>query len=298
MAKTSAPEPTRLRDLASGRTDLMKMDPSLIKIEKGHNPRDYRLPENRAHLNSLKLSIASQKPGGAEGEIVGVMQPLICRFDGGQCVLVDGESRLTAVLELIKEGVAIVTVPVIQVTANTPADRVAIAIGANTGKPLSEWELGGGFKRLESFGWTPEMIASRFGVTAQKVVKCIELADMPQDVKQLLSERAITPALAITTIRRARAKKGSSVDDAAKELKSEVDKRKAAGKKGPAKAAKKATGKRSESAAEELLRLIFQSFEADYYAEKNQEGGFGSEYFTVKLGHAKKMEKLVYPDGK
>jgi ParB-like chromosome segregation protein Spo0J len=282
-----AVEPTkdinRFRDFFTTRKDLGgHMDPRLIRIEKGHNPRDYRLPENRAHLDSLKVSI---------GE-VGVRQPLLCRLDGGQCVLVDGESRLTAVLELIKEGKEILTVPVMQVTAGNEADRIAIAVGANTGKPLSEWELGGAFARLRGFGWDDEKIARQFGITTQKVAKCVELADMPQDVKQLLSERAITPALAISTVRR----KGTKA--ASEELKEEVAKRKAKGQKGPAKVAKKGADKKAETAEHQLLRLIFESFEGEYFQEKDQEGGFVSEFFSIKLGHAKKLEKLIYPDGK
>lgn len=283
LAIEPAKEITRFRDFFSTRKDLGGfMDPRLIRIEKGHNPRDYRLPENRAHLDSLKVSISQ----------VGVERALACRLDGGQCILVDGESRLTAVLELIKEGHEILTVPVQQVTVNNEVDRIAYAVSANTGKSLSEWELGGAFKRMVGFGWGDEQIATRFGMTPQKVAKCIELSDMPQDVKQLLSERAITPALAISTVRR----RGTKA--AAEELKDEVEKRKAAGKKGPAKAPKKATGAKAESAAEELLRLIFKGLEKDYFQEKNQEGGFASEFFYVSLNHAKKMEKLVYPEGK
>jgi ParB/RepB/Spo0J family partition protein len=275
-------EPTkdisRFRDFFTTRKDLGgHMDPRLIRIEKGHNPRDYRLPENRAHLDSLKISIGA----------VGVRQPLLCRLDGGQCVLVDGESRLTAVLELIKEGAEILTVPVMQVNANNEADRIAIAVGANTGKPLSGWELGGAFARLQAFGWDDEKIAAQFGITTQKVAQCVELADMPQDVKQLLSERAITPALAITTVRR----KGSKA--ASEELKDKADKHKAAGKKGPAKSEK------AESEENKLLRLIFENIEADgYWKEKEQEGGFASEFFYITLGHAKRLEKLLYPKGK
>jgi hypothetical protein len=51
----------RFRDFFITRKDLGGfMDPRLIRIEKGHNPRDYRLPENRAHLDSLKVSIATE----------------------------------------------------------------------------------------------------------------------------------------------------------------------------------------------------------------------------------------------
>jgi hypothetical protein len=270
----------RFHDFFTTRKELGGfMDPRLIRIEKGHNPRDYRLPENRAHLDSLKVSIAKH----------GVRQALLCRMDGGQCVLVDGESRLTATLELINEGHVIKTIPVQQVTANNEADRIMIAVGANTGKPLSAWELGGAFKRLTGFGWSPEDIASSFGITVQKVNTCLELTDMPEDVKHMLSERAVTPALAITTIRAKGTKAGTE------ELKAKSAKAKAAGKKGPVKKDIQKKGAKAESEAEKLCHNIFSNIEADYFKEKNQEGGFESEFFTLTLGHAKRLEKLLCP---
>jgi ParB-like chromosome segregation protein Spo0J len=200
--------------------------------------------------------------------------------------LVDGESRLTAVLELIKEGLDIKTVPVIQVTANNEADRIAIAVGANTGKPLSEWELGGAFKRLVGFGWSNEDIAAQFGMNAQKVAKCIELADMPQDVKQLLSERAITPALAITTVRR----KGTA--KATEELKEKAADAKAKGKK-TAKA-EKAPSKKEVAAGEweKVGRAIYQSIEESMLGMEKA-GADQFDWVEVRTTLLKKLGKLV-----
>lgn len=267
-------QPTRLRDLAIGRTDLMKMDPATIRIEKGHNPRDYRLPENRAHLDSLKISIAKH----------GVRQPLLVRFDGGQALLVDGESRLTSVLELIAEGTPIKSIPVMQVEAKNEADRAIIALGANTGKPLSEWEMGGKFRQLIGWGWSNEDIASSLGMTSQKVARCIELADMPEETKQLLSERAITPALAITTIRKKGTKAGTE------ELKAKAAESKAKGVKGPVKAAK-APSKKEVAAAEweAIGRRIYKSVEA---VMVGMETGEKFEWVEVPTPLMKKLGKL------
>lgn len=272
--------PTRLRDLAAGRTDLMKMDPSIIRIEKGHNPRDYRLPENRAHLDSLKTSIRA----------IGVLNPLMVRFDAGQAVLVDGECRLTAVLELINEGTPIKTVPVAQVVANNEAERIMLAVTANTGKSLSEWELGNAFKRLRAFGWSDEDIATKSGVTPAKVARCVELADAPQDVKQLLSERAVSPALALQVIRKKGTKAGTE------ELKAKAAEHKASGKKGPAKAAKQASKKAAPAKGaidwEKLCRAVYNGMDQEGF-EAVQKDPNKYEWLEVRVSPLRKIAAAI-----
>jgi ParB/RepB/Spo0J family partition protein len=189
-----ANEITRLRDLKIGARDMFTVDPEVIVTEDKFNPRNYRLPENRAHLDELKESIKAN----------GVLVPLLVRFDTGTktAILVDGECRLRAVRELIKEGAEIKGVPVIQVPGNNEADRLLTAITANTGKPLSKWELGGAFRRFVSYGWPHEDIAAKTGYKVRFITEAIELDDAPDDVKYLLSEQAVTPSLALSEIRK------------------------------------------------------------------------------------------------
>jgi ParB family chromosome partitioning protein len=154
------------------------MDPRIIQIEKAFNPRDYRLKENREHLDELKASIKMR----------GVLQPLLVRFDPQQqcAILNDGECRLRAVLELIEEGVEIATIPILQVQGGNETERLVIALTANTGKPLSKWESGTAFKRLANFGWSSERIAAEIGYSERYVKEAIELTDAPEEVKHLL----------------------------------------------------------------------------------------------------------------
>jgi ParB/RepB/Spo0J family partition protein len=170
------------------------IDPRNIAIEKNYNPRNYHLPENIAHLNEIKASIKEQ----------GVLVPLLVRWDPAakQAVLVDGECRLRAVLDMIEEGVEIVAIPTVQVQGNNEADRLVTSLTANTGKPLSKWEIGSAFQRLIGFGWTAEKIAARMGYSERYVKESLELSDAPEEVKQLLSQQAVTPSLALQHIRR------------------------------------------------------------------------------------------------
>ena len=222
-----ATNPERLRDLKTGARDMFSIPPSMICVEEGHNPRNYSLPENRAHLDELKRSIAQ----------VGVLSPLWVRFDvpsTGEkktAVLVDGECRLRAVLELIAEGTEIRSVPVIQVEGKSETERLLLAITANTGKPLSKWELGGAFQRLYGKGLSHEEIATKTGYLEAFIVQCIELADAPDEVKQLLSSQAITPALALSELR-------TNGAAAVQTLQTIANEHKASGKKGAAKRAK------------------------------------------------------------
>lgn len=200
---------TRLRDLKSGVRDLIMMDPSIIVIESGHNPRDYSLPENRDHLEDLKESIREH----------GVKSPLWVRFDAGtkSAILVDGECRLRALIELIEEGVQILTVPVIQVESGDRASRLVLALTANTGKPLSKLEHGAAFKKLQSYGWDDEKIAGNACQKPRYIREAIELAESPQAVKEMVSNGSVTPAAALKSVR-------SKGDAAAADLSAKVEK--------------------------------------------------------------------------
>jgi ParB/RepB/Spo0J family partition protein len=223
----------RLRDLGKSGRQLAEIHPSLIRIEKGFNPRQYTLLENREHLDALKLSIRE----------MGVRVPLLVRWDVGseQAILIDGECRLRACLELIKEGVEIKTVPVLQEQAANEADRLLLAITTNTGKPLSIAESGAAFRRLVAYGWEHEAIATKTGHTARYVREALELSDAPEEVKQMVSSGSVTPALARKTLK----EKG---DSAAAVLREKVTAAKAKGKK-------VAGRERDQSKTEKLLAI-------------------------------------------
>lgn len=180
------------------RRDYQMIDPRMIDVEPGFNPRNYDLPENRAHLDELKISI---------GEI-GLIQPLIVRLnkETGRAILLDGECRLRAILELIAEGHPVLSdadVPCFPAPAgsNDEATRLLTAITANTGKPLSKWELGAAFQKLYNLGLSPEKIMARTGYSKAFITQSMELADAPDEVKKLLSSQAVTPSLALAELR-------------------------------------------------------------------------------------------------
>jgi hypothetical protein len=108
------------------------------------------------------------------------------------------------------------------------------AITANTGKPLSKWELGAAFQKLSNFGLSPEKITARTGYGERFIREALELADAPDEIKQLLSSQAVTPSLALSQLR-SNATKAVQIQT----LQKAAVEAKASGKKGPAKRAKK-----------------------------------------------------------
>jgi ParB/RepB/Spo0J family partition protein len=208
----------RLRDLKQSARDQLMIDPRIIVVEDGFNCRDYTLQENREHLDELKKSIRAN----------GTLVPLLVRWDAAtkSAVLIDGECRLRANLELIAEGAEILAVPTIQVAGGNEAERLLTSITANTGKPLSKWELGTAFQRLYRFGWEPETIATKTGYRQTFITEAMELADAPIEIKKLLSARAVTPSLALDELR-------ANGAAAVQTLQAMASQRKVSGKKGP-----------------------------------------------------------------
>jgi ParB-like chromosome segregation protein Spo0J len=246
--------PTSLKQVGV-RRDYQMIDPRLIDIETDFNPRKYDNLGNRNHIDTLKRSISE----------IGLIQPLTVRFNAetGRATIVDGESRLRAIMELIEEGHPILSeadVPCFPAPkgANDEASRLLTAITANTGKPLYKWELGGAFQRLFDFGLSPEKIAARTGHTERFIREAIELADAPDEVKELLSAGSITTGNAISVLR---AEPASAVHT----LKTQVAAKVASGAKGPVKRAKAPSAAKEESknvsnlvlyAAEEMAKAL------------------------------------------
>jgi len=183
----STPKPvTQLRDAEGvSRVNALKIDPRLIQIEPGFNYRDYTLQSNLDHVAELKESIREN----------GVQDDLWVCLDGGRIILMAGECRLRAVMELIAEGVDIKTVPC-QQKKGSPEQRLLLALLENTGKPPSIWEVGKGFQRLVDFGWTEEQIARKMGQTVSYVKKALVLATADQGTCHMLDQLAVSPAAA------------------------------------------------------------------------------------------------------
>src|SRR5580698_3618111 len=91
---------TRLNDLAQGKLDGPKIDPRTIVIREKFNMRDMDSDRVRAHIEWLKSSILTNHLAGRDG----LDKPLQVEWADKTPYLVDGQCRLTALLELWAAG--------------------------------------------------------------------------------------------------------------------------------------------------------------------------------------------------
>lgn len=159
--------------------EIFKFDPRMIKVVDGWNSRrDFSMVE------FWKPSIKD----------IGVQEPLIVRKSTqGEIELVDGETRLRAVLELIAEGVDIKAVPVIVEGSKVKEDvLLARSVLANGGTPLKPSEEAGAFRRLINYGWSEQQIADTFGKSISTVKNRLELINGSGEVREAVDKREIS----------------------------------------------------------------------------------------------------------
>jgi hypothetical protein len=270
------------------------IDPRLIDIEPGFNARDYTLPENRAHLDRLKLLII---------EAGRVNDPICVRLnrETGRATVIDGECRLRATLELIADGVYPFTEADMPCYPAPPgsddeATRRFASLYANEGKSFSKWELGRGYQALFDLNISIPTIAKKTANSEAFVRECIELANAPDDLKQLLSSQAVSPAEAIRIVR------SEDVPAAVSELQAAVQAKQAKGEKGPVKRAKAPSkaatapaqpAKAQPKTAPSLSKVIFSLLDDVSADDLNNED---NEWISVSRTKLLELASFCAPD--
>jgi ParB/RepB/Spo0J family partition protein len=174
------------------RTDAYQIDPRILKVKEGFNPRDLTSQENKEHIEELAISIAA----------VGVKQPLIISNEEDGIYVVNGHCRLGATMLAIGRGANIITIPCI------PEERYASEVDkhyasqiTNMGKPLSQLEQGQLYKTLINMGETESAIAKRTGKSAMHINNCLALYAAPEKVKDMVRNGEVSASLATEVVR-------------------------------------------------------------------------------------------------
>ena len=190
------------------RPETTANDPRDIRIDPAWNVRDMNSQETREWIEALKVAILS---AGYDQT-----KPITVKYDRalGVKTLVDGQCRLTACQQLWDEGHEIY-VPEIR-TDGDEADLTALSLSSNAGRPLTQWEIGSGCRRLQSYGWTKERIAAHICKSVRYVSEAVALSNTPIEVKSMLSNGDITPGAALHAV------KEHGPDAAAEVLKAEI----------------------------------------------------------------------------
>lgn len=210
MAKT-----TGLASITQGRSDIHRIDPSHINVKDSWNGRDFKDPDNIAHVNELAASIAE----------IGVLEPLTVYMEKGKVWLSDGECRLRAVLQAKAAGAPIQTVPVKSDQQHiNEGDRVFGQILRNSGKPFSDIELARTFRRLLDFGWQQGDIAKKWGKSEGRVSQILKLLTLSNPIQTMIVKQEVTPSLAVAVNKAA-----ANPTEAEKQLKAGLEQAKANG---------------------------------------------------------------------
>ena len=220
---------------------VLQLSPDDLIERDGWNVRLADDPDNIAHIDGLAESIFN----------VGVLEPLTAYRDSGtntageaRYVVTNGHCRLAAVRQAIARGAPIKSVPVrLEPKSAGEADHTFSMVARNTGKNLSQLELGFAVKRLIAFGWAEQDIAAKSGYSLQHVRNCLLLAGADSEVTKLVETGQVSASLAVQAV----AAEGNGAADVLKEA-VEIAKEEAKADPKKAKAADKAkaNGKKPE----------------------------------------------------
>lgn len=231
-----------IKDLMVGRSDLYRVDPKDLHVEQSFNARDFTKADTQEHVRRLAAKI---KENGFD-----LSKPIMAKHIDGKLYIRDGECRHRAVMSPIKAGVEIESVPAVVVRSKNVDDFVFMLNG-NDGKKLDVFEEADAFKRLVSFGLTPDAIATRIGKPTSYVKERLVQGEADHEVRQLVREKAL-PLSAPKNIVRAFAEKKATIVAQAKAAKSN-------GKKVALKDAKRATNGHADYIAYGAVKRLYES---------------------------------------
>ena len=195
-------------DGVSGRSDVYSVDPRVIYVKEGWNPRT-----DFAGEEELRDSIIQN----------GVKIPLRVREDDeGDIVLIDGERRLRATMRAIDEGFDIKSVPCIFEKSDiNEVDALVLAIIANDGKPFDPLEEAEAYQRFVNWGFTVDEIAKKIGRSNVSIYEKLALMSASPEVKEALKSKEITVREAAKI-----SKKNSTVSGQSEEVKKVIERKK------------------------------------------------------------------------
>lgn len=174
------------------RANSFMIDPRIIQIEPGFNPRGmftenyWEQPDTLAHIEQFVKAYRN-------GDFV---PPIAVKVINGVPYVRDGEHRLRALRKLIAEGVPFQRVEVVEASGDELA-QAKTNFNANNGRQWSAVERAVHYGRFKSYGMTVEEIAHEVGKTVQHVYQLLTILEMPLELKRRIQEGSISASAAI-----------------------------------------------------------------------------------------------------
>lgn len=230
---TAAPVDPTMKAAEATSAKLYRVPVSKIKVIPGFNVR-VQSPDYIAHRDAIRASIAANGYDSTK-PLAGYVAK---EGDENVIYVTDGHTRLDAVNEYnadpdTAEKDEINTLPVmVQPKEVSLTDLTVMLHTANSGRPLTPFELGVVVKRLPAEeGAKKADIATRLGVTTRYLDDVLLLANADSKVKQHVAAGSVSSTMAIQLLRK-------DADSAAEKIEAAVKKTAGTGKK----ATKKHTG--------------------------------------------------------
>lgn len=193
---------------AVGKVTNFLVDPALIKVRPGFNPR----PINQEHVEEMYTSFVA----GA------VFDPIVADVEEGEVFVIVGHHRREMYLLARERGHDIKRVEV-RPFKGTPAERIALTITSQQGLALTPLQMGNQYAKLLALGWTLPEIAARIGKSGQHVRDSLALTEADPKAKAMLEKGQVSADVVRTAIREHGA-------DAGKVLEADLKQAKADGK--------------------------------------------------------------------
>jgi ParB/RepB/Spo0J family partition protein len=183
------------------RTDIFKVDLSLVNIVQDFNARDFSDPENIARVNEIAKSIEAR----------GQIHPVNAFKEDGKYWLIDGETRFRAIKQIqdnlnengnteAADNIRIL-LRVVPKSETGEENRMFMMLAANDSKPLNPIETAFAYKRLTNMGYTASEISRQLGVSVPNVTNTLYLATAPKYLQDAVKDKKIAVTTVVKLIR-------------------------------------------------------------------------------------------------
>lgn len=187
------------KDTGAKSADLWMVPYDELRIADGFNVRVHS-KEYAEHIDWL----AGQMVERGYDKTKPMAGYVVKEDDGKNVVYVtDGHSRHAAVAKARERGAEINLIPIIVHPPGTSADDLTVAlVTANSGRPLSPFEVATVCKRLQGYGYDDKTIAGKLGYTTAYVKNLFELLAAPKAVRDMVTDGKVSATLAVQTVRK------------------------------------------------------------------------------------------------
>ncbi len=189
---------TSTRELSEGDIRIFKINPDIIDVEPGLNPRiDF------GDIETLGKSIIAAARGGEIGE--GIRNPLQIMRNGDRFTLDDGERRSRAVTWIKEKGHKVSWIPCKVVsTSRSRGERLLDTILTNEGKPLIPLEEARAYQMLRDEGNSIKAIADALGKSESTIADRLKLINADEEVLDALAKGKVGVTVVVEAIKTAK----------------------------------------------------------------------------------------------